>query len=120
MPSDNYVEIVPGAGKLPDKETRLDLSTDFGALKDELARLGEKFAAIPTAVDGAAPSRLSQGMRGVTDSVHEAGSDIAGSARDGAVAFLDELEATVRRNPRGTLIGALGVGIVLGMIARSR
>jgi hypothetical protein len=48
------------------------------------------------------------------------GSELATSARDQAKTFASELEAMARRNPLGTIVGALLVGVVIGMMSRGR
>ena len=48
------------------------------------------------------------------------GSELATSAREQAKTFASELEAMARRNPLGTIVGALLVGVVIGMISRGR
>jgi hypothetical protein len=63
---------------------------------------------------------LSLGVRGITDNVYNAGSDVAHSARRHAVSFVNDIEATVRRNPQGAVVATLGLGIIIGMMLRSR
>jgi hypothetical protein len=48
------------------------------------------------------------------------GSELATSARDQAKTFASELEAMARRNPLGTIVGALLVGVVIVMMSRGR
>jgi cobalamin biosynthesis Mg chelatase CobN len=48
------------------------------------------------------------------------GSELATSAREQAKTFASELEAMARRNPLGTIVGALLVGVVIGMMSRGR
>jgi ElaB/YqjD/DUF883 family membrane-anchored ribosome-binding protein len=47
-------------------------------------------------------------------------SDLATSAKEHAKTFASELEGMARRNPLGTIAGALAVGVVLGMMSRGR
>jgi ElaB/YqjD/DUF883 family membrane-anchored ribosome-binding protein len=47
-------------------------------------------------------------------------SDLANSAKEHAQTFASELEGMARRNPLGTIAGALVVGVVLGMMTRRR
>jgi ElaB/YqjD/DUF883 family membrane-anchored ribosome-binding protein len=47
-------------------------------------------------------------------------SEFATSAKVQAKTFASELEAMARRNPLGTIAGALLVGIVIGMMSRGR
>ena len=52
--------------------------------------------------------------------VADAGSDLASSATAHAKTFASELEAMARRNPLGTIAGALLVGVIVGMMSRGR
>jgi len=47
-------------------------------------------------------------------------SELATSAKAQAKTFASELEAMARRNPLGTIAGALLVGVVIGMMSRGR
>jgi hypothetical protein len=47
-------------------------------------------------------------------------SELASSAKAQAKTFASELEAMARRNPLGTIAGALLVGVVIGMMSRGR
>lgn len=47
-------------------------------------------------------------------------SEFATSASSHAKTFASELEAMARRNPLGTIAGALLVGVVIGMMSRGR
>ena len=47
-------------------------------------------------------------------------SELATSAKAQAKTFASELEAMARRNPLGTIVGALLVGVVIGMMSRGR
>jgi prophage DNA circulation protein len=132
MPPDNNPHQASAFGTTSDEKERLaggasDVSADIKALKADIARLSETVAAIAAARGADAASRLGKGVRSVTDgvgatasNVYDAGSDIASSARQHAASFADDIEATVRRNPLGTLIATLGLGMILGMMSRSR
>jgi hypothetical protein len=52
--------------------------------------------------------------------VADAGSALASSAKEHAKTLTSELEGMARRNPLGTIAGALLVGVIIGMISRSR
>jgi ElaB/YqjD/DUF883 family membrane-anchored ribosome-binding protein len=47
-------------------------------------------------------------------------SELATSAKAQVKTFASELEAMARRNPLGTIAGALLVGVVIGMMSRGR
>jgi hypothetical protein len=52
--------------------------------------------------------------------LHNIRADITGSARRHAAAFVSDVEATARRNPMGTLLAALSLGVIVGMTVFSR
>jgi hypothetical protein len=52
--------------------------------------------------------------------VADAGSELASSAKEHAKTFASELEGMARRNPLGTIAGALLVGLIIGMMSRGR
>jgi ElaB/YqjD/DUF883 family membrane-anchored ribosome-binding protein len=47
-------------------------------------------------------------------------SDLATSAKEHAKTFASELEGMAKRNPLGTIAGALVVGVVIGLMSRGR
>jgi hypothetical protein len=49
-----------------------------------------------------------------------AASDMADTATDQVKTFASELEAMTRRNPLGTLAGAVMAGVLIGLFARGR
>jgi ElaB/YqjD/DUF883 family membrane-anchored ribosome-binding protein len=64
----------------------------------------------------AVASQVNSAAGGVADT----GSDLASSAKEHARTFASELEAMTRRNPLGTIAGALVIGVVIGMMSRGR
>jgi hypothetical protein len=74
------------------------LSADVVSLKDTVAELA----------------------KAVTVEVGEAGAsvgeDIASAAKNKANTLLSEFEAAARRNPLGVVIGALGIGVLIGLM----
>ena len=104
-----------------------DIAADLRMLKEDIARLTETVAAIASNRGQQAASRVTDGLRGVTDGVTEtasnayaAGAEIASAAKAHATSFAGDVEDTVRRNPLGTVLAALGLGILVGMMSRSR
>jgi ElaB/YqjD/DUF883 family membrane-anchored ribosome-binding protein len=61
-------------------------------------------------------SQVGSAASGVADT----GSELASSARNQAKTLASELEGMARRNPLGTVAGALVVGVIIGMISRGR
>src|SRR6516164_5454542 len=64
----------------------------------------------------AVASQVGSTTSGVTD----AGSELASPAKEHAKTLASELAGMARRNPLGTIAGALLVGVVIGMMSRGR
>jgi ElaB/YqjD/DUF883 family membrane-anchored ribosome-binding protein len=96
------------------------LRQDVASLKDTLARLasqaGSEAAKTVRNLTQTAASQVSGAASGVVD----AGSELASSAKEHAKSFASELEGMARRNPLGTIVGALLVGFIIGMMSRGR
>jgi ElaB/YqjD/DUF883 family membrane-anchored ribosome-binding protein len=105
----------PGVG-----ETINQLSRDIGHLKDTLAQLVSQVGDRGVkAVQGARQSVASQvgsAASGMTDT----GSNLVATATGHAKTLASELEDMARRNPLGTIAGALLVGAIFGMMSRGR
>jgi hypothetical protein len=95
-------------------------SRDVANLKDTFTRfasqLGDAGAKTVRNVSQTVASQVGDATSGMVDS----GSDLASSAKEHAKTFASELEGMARRNPLGTIAGALLVGVVIGMISRGR
>jgi ElaB/YqjD/DUF883 family membrane-anchored ribosome-binding protein len=96
------------------------LRQDVASLKETLGRLvsqaGSEAAKTVRGLTQTAASQVSGAASGVVD----AGSELASSAKEHAKTFASELEGMARRNPLGTIVGALLVGVVIGIISRGR
>jgi ElaB/YqjD/DUF883 family membrane-anchored ribosome-binding protein len=96
------------------------LRDDVAGLKDTLARFasqaGSEAGKTIREVGQTVASQVGTAATGVA----EAGSELAASAKEQAKTFASELEGMARRNPLGALAGALVVGVVIGMMSRSR
>lgn len=104
-----------------------DIAADLRMLKEDIARLTETVASIASNRGQQAASRVTDGLRGVTEGVSEtassayaASAEIASAAKTHAKSFAGDVEDTVRRNPLGTVLAALGLGMLVGMMSRSR
>jgi ElaB/YqjD/DUF883 family membrane-anchored ribosome-binding protein len=96
------------------------LRQDVASLKDTIARIASQASsdAVKT-VRNLAQSAASQ-VGSAASGVADTGSELASSAKAHAKTFASELEAMARRNPLGTIAGALLVGVVIGMFSRGR
>jgi len=109
----------PGEHSSPSEEIN-KLRQDIASLKDAFARFasqaGSEAAKTVRNLTQSAASQVSSAASGVAD----VGAELASSAKDHAKTFASELEAMARRNPLGTIVGALLIGVVIGMISRGR
>jgi ElaB/YqjD/DUF883 family membrane-anchored ribosome-binding protein len=96
------------------------LRRDVAGLKDTFARFvsqaGGEAAKTARSVSESVTSQVTNAASGVAD----AGADLASSAKEHAKTFSSELEAMARRNPFGTIAGALVIGVIIGMMSRGR
>jgi ElaB/YqjD/DUF883 family membrane-anchored ribosome-binding protein len=97
-----------------------NLRRDVASLKDTFGRLasqaGGEAAKTVRGMSQTVASQVGSATSGVTD----AGSEIASAAKEHAKTLVSELEGMARRNPLGTMAGALLVGIIIGMMSRGR
>ena len=100
---------------------------DLNRLRRDMASLSETVTYLASQVSDQAAktvrsmsqmvaSQVGSAASGVADT----GSELASSARDQVKTFASELEGMARRNPLGTVAGALLVGVIIGMISRGR
>ena len=101
-------------------EAMSQLSQDVGSLKDTFARiasqLGDAGAKTVRSMSQTVASQVGSAASGMADT----GSDLTSSAKQHAKTFASELEGMARRNPLGTIAGALLVGVIIGMMSRGR
>jgi len=86
-----------------------ELRREFASLKDHVARFASQ-----------ATGEVAKSIGGAGSSATGAGSDLVSNATEQAKTFAAELEGMARRNPLGTVAGAVLVGIVIGMMSRGR
>jgi ElaB/YqjD/DUF883 family membrane-anchored ribosome-binding protein len=96
------------------------LRADVANLKDTIARLVSQAGGSTAATVRSVGQSVASQVGSAASSVADASSDLAGSAKEQAKTFAAELESMTRRNPLGTLVGALLVGVVIGMMSRGR
>ena len=109
-----------GAGQDGLSEEINKLRREFVSLKDSVARVASQAGSEATKtvrqLGQTAASQVSSAASGAAD----AGSELVSSAKEHAKTFASEFEGMARRNPLGTIVGALVVGIVIGMLSRGR
>jgi ElaB/YqjD/DUF883 family membrane-anchored ribosome-binding protein len=97
-----------------------NLRRDVASLKDTFARLASQAGGeVAKTVRGMSQTVASQ-VGSTTSGVTDAGSEIASAAKEHAKTLVSELEVMARRNPLGTIAGALLVGVIIGMMSRGR
>jgi ElaB/YqjD/DUF883 family membrane-anchored ribosome-binding protein len=104
-----------------------DLSEDMNKLRRDMADLKDTFARLVSQAGAEGAKAVRDVSQTVTSQVStavggaaDAGSELASTAKEHAKTFASELEAVARRNPLGTIAGALLVGVIIGMMSRGR
>ena len=101
-------------------EEMSNLRRDVASLKDTFARLASQAGGeVAKTVRGMGQTVASQ-VGSTTSGVTDAGSELASAAKEHAKTLVSELEVMARRNPLGTIAGALLVGVIIGMMSRGR
>jgi ElaB/YqjD/DUF883 family membrane-anchored ribosome-binding protein len=93
-----------------------DLAADLAALRRDVARLAETMSALVQQQTQAASHRMSETVGDVRDKIASTAAD----AQDRVRAAGGEIEACIERNPLLSVLIALGVGVSLGLLGRSR
>src|SRR5262249_52344868 len=96
------------------------LRRDVATLTDTLTRLASQVGGEAAKTVHSAGQSFSAQVGSAAGAVAGASSDLASSAKEHAKTFASELEGMARRNPLGTIAGALLVGVVIGMMSRGR
>jgi ElaB/YqjD/DUF883 family membrane-anchored ribosome-binding protein len=103
------------------------LNEDVTQLQREVASLKDTFARLASQVSGQAAKTVrnvgqtvASQAGTVAGGVADAGSELASAAKEHATTVVAELEAMARRNPLGTIAGAVLVGVIIGMMSMSR
>ena len=111
----------------PDPAGHDSLNDDLNKLRRDVSSLKDNFGRLASQAGGEAMKTVRNVSQTVAaqvgdaaGGVAEAGSDLASSAKEHAKTFASELEGMARRNPLGTIAGALLVGVVIGMMTRGR
>jgi ElaB/YqjD/DUF883 family membrane-anchored ribosome-binding protein len=106
-------EAVNSAG--PDLQA---IQNDLNSLKDTLSLFMSQAStqAVKSARD--ATSNFAGQVGDVASDLADRGTQLVSSAGDQAKTFASELETMARRNPLGTLAGAVAIGVLIGIMGR--
>jgi len=97
-----------------------ELRQDMASLKSTISRFASQAGDDAAKTVRGASQNLAAQVGSAASEVADMSSDLATSAKEHAKTFASELEGMARRNPLGTLAGALVIGVVLGMMSRGR
>jgi ElaB/YqjD/DUF883 family membrane-anchored ribosome-binding protein len=97
-----------------------ELRQDMASLKSTLSRYASQASDDAAKTVRGASQTLAAQVGSAAGGVADMSSDLATSAKEHAKTFASELEGMAKRNPLGTLAGALVVGVVIGLISRGR
>jgi ElaB/YqjD/DUF883 family membrane-anchored ribosome-binding protein len=97
-----------------------ELRQDMASLKTTISRFASQAGDDAAKTVRGAGQTLAAQVGSAAGGVADMSSDLATSAKEHAKTFASELEGMARRNPLGTIAGALAVGVVLGMMSRGR
>lgn len=97
-----------------------ELRQDMASLKSTLSRFASQAGDDAAKTVRGAGQSLAAQVGGAATGVADMSSDLAASAKEHAKTFASELEGMAKRNPLGTLAGALVVGVVIGLMSRGR
>jgi len=93
-----------------------DIANDLTALRRDIAHLTEALRGFVDQQTQTAGARVRDATEGVKDRIAAA----AGDARKSAANAGDEIAASIERNPLAAILIAMGLGLLIGMISRSR
>jgi ElaB/YqjD/DUF883 family membrane-anchored ribosome-binding protein len=103
------------------------LAGDVAKLREDMASIQQTLTKFASQAGGQAvktvqdvSSAVAGQVGGVASQVGDVASEYAASARDGVKTFTSELETMARKNPLGAIGATLLVGVVIGMMSRSR
>src|SRR5215471_5811878 len=97
-----------------------ELRQDITSLKNTLSRFATQSGDDATKTVRGASQTLAAQVGSAASGVADMSTDLATSAKEHAKTFASELEGMAKRNPLGTLAGALVVGVVIGLMSRGR
>jgi ElaB/YqjD/DUF883 family membrane-anchored ribosome-binding protein len=93
-----------------------DLAADLSALRKDVARLVETMSELVQHQTQAAGLRVSETVGDARDKIASTAAD----AQNRVCAASGEIEASIERNPLTAVLIAFGIGMLLGVVRRSR
>lgn len=121
--SSGYADKAEDAGEA----TRDRLAEDVSGLRADMTKIHDVLSKFVSETGGQAVRTARNVGQAVASQVGSTatglagtGADMASSATDQVKKFAADLEEIARKNPLGALAGALGIGIVIGLIVRGR
>jgi ElaB/YqjD/DUF883 family membrane-anchored ribosome-binding protein len=96
---------------------------DAAAVSDEIAVLKQDIVRLTAAVADLVKLEASQARSKVEDVVvdlYNEGRDALGQAGARAKGMSEELNHTIERNPTTSVLTALGIGLIIGLLSRGR
>lgn len=103
------------------------LSADLATLRGDVAKLTETLTALARSEGSAAADAITGRIRSGAARAEAAASGLAEEgyaalheARTRAQALSGDLGATIERNPYGSVLAALGVGFLFGLLSRGK
>ncbi len=100
----------------PIEEATQDFAADLAALREDITKLTQS---VTDLVRSQATS-TADSMLGAIDSTRRKISDTAADAQDRVSAISSDLESTIERNPLTAIFVAIGAGILVGLLSRTR
>jgi ElaB/YqjD/DUF883 family membrane-anchored ribosome-binding protein len=97
-----------------------ELRQDMASLKNTISRYASQAGDEAAKTVRGASQTLASQVGSAASGVADISSDLASSAKEHAKTFASELEGMAKRNPLGTIAGALVIGVVIGMMSRGR
>jgi ElaB/YqjD/DUF883 family membrane-anchored ribosome-binding protein len=100
----------------PVEEATQDFAADLMALREDITKLTMSV----TELVRSQAATTADSMLGAVDTARRKISDTASDAQDRVGALSSELESTIERNPVTAILVAIGAGILIGLLSRTR
>jgi ElaB/YqjD/DUF883 family membrane-anchored ribosome-binding protein len=100
----------------PVEQATQDFAADLSALREDISKLTLSV----TELMRSQAASTTDSVFGAVDSARRKISDTASDAQDRVSAMSSELERTIERNPLTAIFVAIGAGILIGLLSRSR